>query len=541
MQWLQEALPGYSYILGTIIHLLDDVDPVVRQFSVECLEASQNPRSIGPLIFAASDNIITVRESASSSLLHAENEVLDTLYLYGSSYLNVDCFEFLIPYVDTLLRIFSDPSRDLQSRNLAANFFSEYEDPRSVDPLIKSLLDSSLELREYALLALAHWIRPSDRKCMKASALYPMLFIHNQSLLSDPDRIKLSDQAFQSIVGALQDPELRKQGAISLGEIKDFRAVVPLIRFLHIEPDSSQSAIVDALAAIGDTRAVPPLVRLASSPSVSEPVRRDAIYSLSAIGDARAIDPIVNILESVSESMELRYHAASALSQFKTPASRMALVRSLRNGDDRAGDCVRKNLEFRFDSGILPLLIDLVKDSSARTCRRVLVMKIFHYYFCNKNADKKAIQRMASVLIRLLQDPYEDEILRNQAALSFLFADIPCATRALIQVLVIPKNKIVDSAYQVLSLSEDPGKLSMLLRSIKDPSISPAALIMCLELLRNDLGSKSVVNGLTHLSRNNLYDPDFRNAVSSVLISKSWEPLSAYFSFDKCVRLKAYQ
>ena len=126
--------------------------------------------------------------------------------------------------------------------------------------------------------------------------------------------------------------EVRLVTAEALIAIGDTRAVEPLITALVDEDGDVRSAAADALGQIGDTRAVEPLIKSLSCccgllacvyegpPAGTEFcdcfVRRSAAEALGKIGDARAVSPLIDTFQAevlVEEDVNVRDAAAEAL------------------------------------------------------------------------------------------------------------------------------------------------------------------------------------------------------------------------------------
>jgi HEAT repeat protein len=146
----------------------------------------------------------------------------------------------------------------------------------------------------------------------------------------------------QGLIKALdytKDSSVRVAAAEALGEIRDERAIEPLIFLLQDVPEnlrlaafnslldigapaveslirvintSGQRSIASAIAlgAIGDVRAVEPLIAALNY----EEVRPFAVNSLGEIGDTRAIKPIIGVLNSKDDLV--RKYAVEALEKF---------------------------------------------------------------------------------------------------------------------------------------------------------------------------------------------------------------------------------
>ena len=83
-----------------------------------------------------------------------------------------------------------------------------------------------------------------------------------------------------------------------------------------------------ALSALGDTRAVPPLIALAQGTGASDQ-RTAAVYVLGWLRDTRALAPLVQVLRSNREGAQLRSHAAEALAYIGNRRAVPALITAL--------------------------------------------------------------------------------------------------------------------------------------------------------------------------------------------------------------------
>lgn len=94
------------------------------------------------------------------------------------------------------------------------------------------------------------------------------------------------DQAVRALIGAVQNEHedliVRGRAAIMLGNLKDVRAVDPLIRALDAPGFQTPLHAAEALGKIGDRRAIPPLVTLASTGK--DKTRDAAIEALQRLG-----------------------------------------------------------------------------------------------------------------------------------------------------------------------------------------------------------------------------------------------------------------
>ena len=209
------------------------------------------------------------------------------------------------PAVEQLINALKDEK--WRVRWQAAETLGEISDVRAIKPLINTLNDENNGVRSNSIIAL----------------------------------VKIGEPTVELLINALKDKEwrVRWQAAETLGEIRDLRAIKPLINTLNDENNGVRSnsiiALVkigeptvellinvltdkegqirgqaaETLGEIGDLRAVIPLI---STLKDENPwVRMTAVNALGNIGDARAVEPLQNVLND--ENYDVQMTAAIAI------------------------------------------------------------------------------------------------------------------------------------------------------------------------------------------------------------------------------------
>src|SRR5437899_2438543 len=187
-------------------------------------------------------------------------------------------------------------------------------------------------------------------------------------LLGANDAVHLGPRLVPDLITVFQsagddDPRLRRYLALSLGEVRDRRAVEPLVQSLQ-DPDV-QTAIYAAwaLGAIGDARASPSLVPLLEHEDPG--LRKIAAYALGTLEDPGSIAPLRGLLHDPVE--DVAWNAALSLARRGDRAGLPLLLRML----DRAYlDHVRRDDE----SGRPRALTDEQKEDAIRNALRSLVL-----------------------------------------------------------------------------------------------------------------------------------------------------------------------
>lgn len=124
---------------------------------------------------------------------------------------------------------------------------------------------------------------------------------------------KAEEEGFRQQLQNLSDPEQHKLAIFSLKQ-RGEQAVDPLIQLLHSPDLNTRIGAIKALAAIGDNRAVPPLVsRLADSQPAVRYWAAEALWQLRA---DTAVNAIGDQLQD--ENKKVQAHALQILKQFGT-------------------------------------------------------------------------------------------------------------------------------------------------------------------------------------------------------------------------------
>jgi HEAT repeat protein len=247
---------GAAYALGKIgdrraveplLGLLKDDNEHVRGVAVPALRRLNDPRAAGPLIAALNDPHASVRLQASSALAELKDAQA----------------------VPALIGALNDT--DPAVRRQTANTLGQLDDPQAVPALIGALEDSDREVRLQAAGALA--------KIEDTRAVEPL--IGRLTSYEDYARVQIV-------------------AVIGLGDLRDPRAIPPLISILEIGDATFRSAAAEALGKIGLPRfaqvdAIHPLITALGDDDAF--VRRLAAQSLGQIPDQRAIGPLRRSLE----------------------------------------------------------------------------------------------------------------------------------------------------------------------------------------------------------------------------------------------------
>ncbi|MGH9838914.1 MAG: HEAT repeat domain-containing protein [Blastocatellia bacterium] len=215
------------------------------------------------------------------------------------------------------------------------------------------------------------------------------------------------------------DSKMRKQAAQKLGEIKDTRAIEPLIAALKDGRSDVRRAAAEALVKIGEA-AVEPLV--AAFKDSGSNVRQVAAKALGEIGDARAVEPLVAVLKDSDSGV--RQVAAWALRSLKWQPANDTQRAALAVADKRWDEAVRLGT-----AAVEPLATAL-KDSRSD-------VQVKAVYALWKIGDARAVE----LLVAALKDSNMDVMLSAALALGKI-GD----ARAVLPLIQLTKNSNVAEA-----------------------------------------------------------------------------------------------
>lgn len=185
-------------------------------------------------------------------------------------------------------------------------------------------------------------------------------------------------RAVEPLIAVLLDPsrDMVIHAADALGKIKDARAVDPLISVLKSKDSGDRLFAAKALGEIGDPRAVLPLLPLLADASIG--VLQTAAEALRQIRSVKLLDPAVDskveaamaeaipglIEASRSSDMLTRNSAAEALGVFNDPRAVEPLLALLKDELTGTRGKAARSLGYLKDSrAVEPLRIQMVNDS----------------------------------------------------------------------------------------------------------------------------------------------------------------------------------
>lgn len=239
--------------------------------------------------------------------------------------------------------------KNITARKNVVETLGEIKDARAVEALIAALKDENPDIRKSSAEALGKIrdvraidglvIALKDKKSSVQQSAYAAIKNTLQQLKDN--------RAIEPIITLLNhdEPAIRHFAVEALGGIPDPRVSDHLILALKDNADIRESA-AEALKIIG-APAVEPLIKTLRGNDINISVI--AIRILGDIRDTRSAEPLIDVLEfksrePVQEEAQLRYEAAKALGKMKATSSIQPLINTLKDNDSRVRDSAAEAL-----------------------------------------------------------------------------------------------------------------------------------------------------------------------------------------------------
>ncbi|MFC1977769.1 HEAT repeat domain-containing protein [Chloroflexota bacterium] len=141
-----------------------------------------------------------------------------------------------------------------------------------------------------------------------------------------------------------------KQAIFALGEIKDKKAVEPLVELmLEIKPIAIILAAIRALGDMESNEAIEPLIYVMLK---NRSTTLEAVRSLGKIKDGRAIKTLSMLMNDEAEDLDVRKETAEALGKIATEEAIHSLIAAL----NELGDTVLEVLKEVGEPAVMPLI-----------------------------------------------------------------------------------------------------------------------------------------------------------------------------------------
>ena len=204
-------------------------------------------------------------------------------------------------------------------------------------------------------------------------------------------------------------PAVRWLSAEALARLGDKRAVPVLVQALNDPHPSVRSFSAMALGALGEIQAVPALLRALHDPQLN--VRTAVLLALGNLKDKRAVPDI--LVAATAPEEEMRSSALSAFIGFADDRAVAILIQALQEPNSKLRETAVLALMDQEASEILPALLPLLQDSE-RKVRELVVLSLANradpralpalYQARRSETDPKLQQEILST-IELLREP----------------------------------------------------------------------------------------------------------------------------------------
>jgi HEAT repeat protein len=346
---------GNTLVVDSLIAALKDKDINVREATVKALGKIGDSRAVEPLISAmlisTIDEMKISTETAVRALveigqpaieplmdvLQTQRNSLDLLYvvrkgktiILGSHEAIMEVLTNIgQPALDFLISALKVKNWKVQQS--AAEALGKIGDKRAIDPLIEALEDKNVQRKAVEALG----------ELRASRAVEPLIALLKVQSINDFDNdivvalTEIGQPAVDHLIAGLKDINRNVRGEVTkaLGEIKDKRAVDPLIEVAIYDNDSwVRETAVEALGKLGDSRIADSFIPILMDKDSN--VRKAAVEALGVMGNNNAIDPLIPLLKD--EDSQVRKAAAEAFGKIGDSRAEIPLIGVLKDKDSK--------------------------------------------------------------------------------------------------------------------------------------------------------------------------------------------------------------
>lgn len=297
---------------------------------------SIEPANNGDMIIAAKDSFYIYNKNY--QLLSREN-------LMDKELGQIDIHRIKIDKKSEYLYLIDKKYSRILKYNLITKEFDKRKEDSSIDSINLTTKTKRMKSPIPAIASSEHPIPPAGM-----SSEHP---VRNQGINNEfkkketikEELLKIGrTKSIDHVMAVLNDKDSvrRSSAAWTLGEIKDQRAVKPLINALKDEDLIVRRMSAEALGKLKNPKAVSSLIAIAMEKNSEYFLRRNAVKALSEIADAEAADPLITLLKennhftypiSKRSDDEFRVEIIRALGEIKNVKAVQPLI-VLLNDDD---------------------------------------------------------------------------------------------------------------------------------------------------------------------------------------------------------------
>lgn len=303
---------------------IEDPSPSVRFYAIEALGETNDPLVLPDVATRFDDPDPGVREAASEAVSRMASSAQTLLFRYlreGNALQKISAATSirkakLRPGVPALIEAMRDRSPEVKVTSVAA--LMTIAEPSSVEALVNGLSDP--EIRWICVMALRKFGDTNIRPLLRRGS--DPLLNHWKQYVLDGMGNRILDGCLDTLEKEV-DPEVRMSTLCSMKQIKDTRAVYPLIALLGDEKLGYIASSV--LGQMGEVAVEPLLLALKDE----DPGKRSqAASALGEIGLARVVKPLRDLLcDENPEVRKVAQRAVQRLSGEAPPAARKGETR----------------------------------------------------------------------------------------------------------------------------------------------------------------------------------------------------------------------
>jgi HEAT repeat protein len=288
-----------------LISALKDENSDVRKHAAEALGDIKDARAMKPLIASLHDKKSVVRYTAHEALItiikelkeqQAEKQLVDMLKYKDLSIQQV------------VIKALGNIPETRVAENLVPFLGNTNQDIRK---------NTAEALRKIGKVATKPLIKMQKSDDIQIRIITTMILGDIKDTLSLEPLIETLK--YRSQTSSIETDKLRLEAARAIGKIRDARAVEPLIAALNDKNINVTERSAEALTAIGEP-AVEPLIKVLKNDQIG--LQTVAAMILGDIKDPRAVEPLIQTLlidASENRSWYFRFEAARALGKIKDP------------------------------------------------------------------------------------------------------------------------------------------------------------------------------------------------------------------------------
>jgi HEAT repeat protein len=185
----------------------------------------------------------------------------------------------------------------------------------------------------------------------------------NVRIIAVDSLVTLGEGAVEPLIGVLQDPDMsvRERAAYGLGQLKDPRAIQPLVTAMHAGDSDLCWSAAAALGTIGG-EAVEALIDLLRDRDAS--VRANTAWALGIPNDPRALEPLINALKDSDPNV--RHNSAESLGGLGDPRAVLPITALLQDESQWVRERAIEVLKIFKDARAVLPLISAFKDQEWR-------------------------------------------------------------------------------------------------------------------------------------------------------------------------------